>query len=253
MEAISPSMSGFLTGSLNRMTSCARTGAAERARMSAVASVFLIANILSMSSLTLQANHSPDGVLDAGRGADPSIFLQQDVQESVEPLELLQDPPGLEERLEGLPDGGPREEVVVVIPVDQPVPRALLAGMVAELHGEDGQQQVPAGLQHPGDAATVPRPVARDHVVEAAVVEDQVERGVVEAQVQRVAGDIRRLQPRLLQVRAGFLQRQRLEVEGGDVIALPRQRDRVAALAAAQVEGGLAPAGAQPVDPADDV
>ena len=108
------------------------------------------------------------------RSALPS---QKGVQEPVQSVEFLEDAAELEVRHEGIADLGPGEEMVVVVAVDEPVPRAALSGVVAELRRENGQEQVAAGLQDAGDPAPVARPVARDHVVEAAVVEEAAQAG----------------------------------------------------------------------------
>src|SRR5579862_125695 len=185
MVAISPSMSGFLVGSLNLMTSWAQTGAPAAATRIAVVRNFLMAFILSMSSPRLQAIPFRR-VLDAGSGADPSIFPKQPVQEAIKAIQLFEDAQQFEVGPKGFADFCPREKMVIVISVDEPVPRALLAGIMAELHREDRQQQVAPRLQDPGDAPAIPGPVAPQEMVEAPVIQNQVEGTVGEVQMEGI-------------------------------------------------------------------
>src|SRR5687767_4274452 len=171
-ETISPSRSGFLPGSLNFRVSCAsREAAAAKTRGRA------------RRCLMPHSTPEPGG----------SVLAEEGVEEAVQALELLEAGPQAERGSEGGPDLGRGEEVVVMVAVDEPVPRPPLAGVVLELRREDGEHEVAAGFEDAGDLAAVPRPVARHHVVEAAVVEHDVERAVVELQVERVAGHERRV------------------------------------------------------------
>src|SRR3989304_3368869 len=66
------------------------------------------------------------------------------------------------------------KEVVVVIPVDEPVPAAALARVVLEARAEGGHGTEAAGPPKRREAAQVPGPVGLLHMVEAATVEHGV-------------------------------------------------------------------------------
>src|SRR5262245_55336279 len=142
---ISPSRSGVL--SLNFRVSCAwREEAAARNRTAEATCVMV---------------HSTPGA----RG---SVLSEEGMEEAVQAVELLEAGVHFERRGESGPDLASGEEVVVVVAVDEPVPRPALAGVVLELRGKDGEHQVTAGLEDAGDLAPVAGPVARHHVMEAA-------------------------------------------------------------------------------------
>src|SRR4026208_1598950 len=141
---MSPSTSGFRAGSRNLSVSCAWSEEA-------------VARVRSRAGRCLMPHSTP--------GGDGAVLLEQRVEEAVQPLELLQAGAELERGREGGSDLAGREEVVVVIAVDEPVAGPAFARVVAELRRKDGEDQVAAGLQDPGDLAPVAGPVARDHVV----------------------------------------------------------------------------------------
>src|SRR3972149_4980212 len=63
------------------------------------------------------------------------------------------------------------QKVVVVIPVDEPVPAAALARVVLEARAEGGQVKVTAGPQKHREAGQIPGPVGLLHMVVAAAVQ----------------------------------------------------------------------------------
>ena len=117
---------------------------------------------------------------------------------------------------------GDREKVVVVVPVDGPIPGAALGDVMLKLRRENGKAEVAAGPENAEDLVAIARPIPRHDVVEAAVVKDEVEVPGPEGKVESIPGDEvgRRTCARgeLCRLPDG----ERLDVERNDVVATLR-------------------------------
>jgi hypothetical protein len=95
--------------------------------------------------------------------------------EGVEALTLLLDRKDLERLPKNPPEVGLSKEVVVVVPVDDPVAGAPLTSIVLEAGAEGGQVKVPVGLEEWRESIEIPGPVGFLHMVEAPAVHQGVE------------------------------------------------------------------------------
>lgn len=88
---------------------------------------------------------------------------------------FLLDPEDLESVAEDLLKVGFPEEVVVVVPVDEPVPRPPLPRIVLKAGAKGGQVEGAAVLQKRRDMIKVALPIGLFHMVEEAGVDEDVE------------------------------------------------------------------------------
>lgn len=121
--------------------------------------------------------------------------------------------------LEDSGDLGDREEVVVVVSVDDPIPAAALGDVMLELRRENGKDEVAAGPENAANLAAVARPIARHDVVEAAIVKNDVEVPWPEGKVESIPGDEVSRCTRTGDERRRLPDGERLDVERDDVIA----------------------------------
>ena len=93
----------------------------------------------------------------------------------VEPLALLLDLQDFERLPEDPGEIALSKEMVVVVPVDDPIAPAALTRVVLEAGAEGGQVEVAAGLEERPEAAQVPGPVGLFHMMEAPTVQQGIE------------------------------------------------------------------------------
>src|SRR3990172_12961949 len=103
-----------------------------------------------------------------------SSLSHEDVPEGVKDLTLLLDRQDFEGPAENPRKIALPEEVVVVVPVDQPVAGAALPRVVLEPGAEGGEVQVPARPENGREAGKVPGPIGLLHMVKAAAIQQGV-------------------------------------------------------------------------------
>ncbi len=128
------------------------------------------------------------------------------------------------------------EEMVVVVAVDDPVPRAALSGVVAEPGRETGEKEVPSGGEEAPDLGAIPRPVALPDMVETAGIDQEMERPWLEWKGEGIGLEERK-EP-LFSIREIFsaLEGQGLQVHADALQAQSGSEKEVPSLAAPQIQ-----------------